>query len=552
MNIVNPEYTVESIVERMRKASAERQPVKPLMAAGDSVINTSGEPTYLPNPDIKPINFQPDFQIQDEYHVNDLLKFTDESFVENAYQAILKRSADPVGRDTFLEALRSGQLNKIDVLARLRYSKEGRAEAVRLKGLFVPAALRTFYRVPLAGYVLNLSVALLRLPSILKSQREFEAHMFAHEEILVRHMNHIGQSLINEAHAVAAAQQQLVHQMKQQDAQIISEQANTHEVLLTRIAEFNSYIEERINDESAERQDEVSRLRTDVQTAREDVTRTFSETMAELTNLRTELLAQLSLYTQRERRTSAELSLQSEQLARILDQAKREPSFAPRAEVGADNTALLDAFFAAFNDHFRGTREEIKERLRVYLPFLASDSTLVDVGCGRGEWLELLRDEGVAATGVELNTVLAEACRERGLNVVEQDLFAYLATLPNESVGTVSAFHVVEHLPVEQVVSFLNEAMRVLKPGGMLMLETPNPRNVLVGSCNFYFDPTHRNPLPSEVLQLMVETRGFEPLQVLPLNPSDAMPVPGDSEIVNRFNEYFYGPMDYGLIARRP
>jgi len=84
------------------------------------------------------------------------------------------------------------------------------------------------------------------------------------------------------------------------------------------------------------------------------------------------------------------------------------------------------------------------------------------------------------------------------------------------------------------------------------MLETPNPRNVLVGSCNFYFDPTHRNPLPSEVLQLWVETRGFDAIKVLPLNPSDAMPVPGDSEIVNRFNQYFYGPMDYGLIAYRP
>jgi O-antigen chain-terminating methyltransferase len=94
--------------------------------------------------------------------------------------------------------------------------------------------------------------------------------------------------------------------------------------------------------------------------------------------------------------------------------------------------------------------------------------------------------------------------------------------------------------------------MRVLIPGGVVILETPNPRNVLVGSCNFYFDPTHRNPIPAEILQFLLESRGFCDPQLLLLNPSSEEPLSGDSELVKRFNQYFYGPMDYGIVAWKP
>jgi O-antigen chain-terminating methyltransferase len=85
----------------------------------------------------------------------------------------------------------------------------------------------------------------------------------------------------------------------------------------------------------------------------------------------------------------------------------------------------------------------------------------------------------------------------------------------------------------------------------LLLLETPNPQNVLVGSCNFYFDPTHRNPIPSPVLKFLVESRGFEVIEAFGLNPSDEKPVAADSEMAERFNEFFYGPMDYAIIARK-
>jgi O-antigen chain-terminating methyltransferase len=109
----------------------------------------------------------------------------------------------------------------------------------------------------------------------------------------------------------------------------------------------------------------------------------------------------------------------------------------------------------------------------------------------------------------------------------------------------------VEHIPIEELVDFLDQALRVLRPGGLLLVETPNPTNVLVGSCNFYFDPTHRNPIPSPVLRFLIESRGFVVVSTFGLNPSDEKPIASDSELAQRFNEYFYGPMDYAIVARK-
>jgi len=215
----------------------------------------------------------------------------------------------------------------------------------------------------------------------------------------------------------------------------------------------------------------------------------------------------------------------------------------------------LDAFYFAFEERFRGSREEINERLEVYLPRLREaqiapvDSLILDLGCGRGEWLELLRDNGYRARGIDLNRVVIEQCQSRGLEVVEGDVIAYLQSMPDESVAVITGFHIIEHLPFEILVKLLNEAFRVLRHRGLVIFETPNPANVLVGSCNFYFDPTHRNPLPSLMTQFLVQYCGFAEVEILNLNPSTETAICEDSEIAKRFNECFYGPMDYAIIG---
>jgi len=180
-----------------------------------------------------------------------------------------------------------------------------------------------------------------------------------------------------------------------------------------------------------------------------------------------------------------------------------------------ENQHFLDAFYVAFEDKFRGSRADIFNSLKVYLPLIEEakigtpESPIVDVGCGRGEWLELLRESGYTARGIDINRVMLEQCRSRGLEVIEADVIAYLRALPDDSLGAVTGFHIIEHLPFETLVQLFDETVRVLKPGGLVVFETPNPRNILVGSGDFYRDPTHKNPIHPDTISFIAESRGL-------------------------------------------
>ena len=214
-------------------------------------------------------------------------------------------------------------------------------------------------------------------------------------------------------------------------------------------------------------------------------------------------------------------------------------------------TIPLDGLYAALEDRFRGSREEIKERFRIYLPYIerARDSVVIDLGSGRGEWLELLKEAGISARGVEKNLVSIEQCRARELEVVEDDALVHLRGLADASVGAITGFHIIEHVSIETLVTLLDEVLRVLRPDGVAIFETPNPENVLVGSNFFYLDPTHKHPLPSELMQFLFDNRGFDPVEVLNLHQWDSGRVAGEGELAERFNGLFYGPMDYAVLG---
>ena len=254
------------------------------------------------------------------------------------------------------------------------------------------------------------------------------------------------------------------------------------------------------------------------------------------------------------------LVLQERRLGMLLEEARKrlpEPFNQEQLQLIAEEERhMLDALYVTFEDQFRGGREEIEGRLRVYLPILegatlgTAEMPILDVGCGRGEWLALLKEHGMRAQGVDVNRVLVEDCRRQGLEVIERDAIAYLRSLPAGSLGAVTGFHLIEHLPFDSFIKLLDETVRVLKPGGVAIFETPNPENVLVGSYNFYLDPTHRNPLPSPVVQFMVEARGLCRVEIMPLHPSDHARVEeAGLDVAKRFNEYFYGPQDYAVIG---
>lgn len=234
--------------------------------------------------------------------------------------------------------------------------------------------------------------------------------------------------------------------------------------------------------------------------------------------------------------------------------ATTEESAKSVAEAGGG--ALLRSFYLAFENHFRGDRESVKSRLRPYLPYLASLPSggsplrVLDIGCGRGEWLELLTELGHVASGVDLDAEMAEHCRAQGFAVEQGDAIAYLSRLPSESLDVVSAFHVIEHLPLEVLVALFDEILRVLRPTGMAIFETPNPENLQVGACNFYYDPTHRHPIPPPVAEFMASQRGFAKTAILRLNPyPESHHVAMEGELARCFNDLMFGPQDYALLA---
>jgi 2-polyprenyl-3-methyl-5-hydroxy-6-metoxy-1,4-benzoquinol methylase len=254
------------------------------------------------------------------------------------------------------------------------------------------------------------------------------------------------------------------------------------------------------------------------------------------------------------------LNIQERRLTMFLEEArKRLPEPLNKDQLGImaeEESHSLDALYVSLEDQFRGSREEIKDRLRIYLPILkkamlgTKEMPILDVGCGRGEWLELMKEQSLQAQGVDVNRVLVENCRQEGLEVIESDAILHLQSLPDASLGAVTGFHIIEHLPFKVFVQLIDEIVRVLKPGGVAILETPNPENVLVGSYTFYLDPTHRNPLPSAVVKVIAEVRGLCRVEVMNLHSLDVDRVEeADLEMTKRFNEYFYGPRDYAVVG---
>lgn len=244
---------------------------------------------------------------------------------------------------------------------------------------------------------------------------------------------------------------------------------------------------------------------------------------------------------------------QQKRLTKFLDDIRTSmPEGLSREQLSimkSDEDHLLDALYVSFEERFRGSRDLIKERLKVYLPYIAksivgtTETPVLDIGCGRGEWLELLRENGYAGLGIDRNRIMIHQCLELGLDAAESDAIEYLRNREKDSLGAVTGFHIVEHLPLNVLLSLLDECLNALKPGGMIIFETPNPENLIVGACNFYTDPTHLRPIPPATLKFLAEARGFRDVEIMRLNGGDA--VHADPVI----NAYFFSQPDYSVIG---
>ena len=266
----------------------------------------------------------------------------------------------------------------------------------------------------------------------------------------------------------------------------------------------------------------------------------------------------------------AEIAMQRARLEMVLREARKAlPKPLAEAQLrtfSRELEKLLDESYEDFENAFRGTRDVVRARQKAYVrdivPLRDQSLPLLDIGCGRGEWLELLRDHGVPAYGVDTNEAFVKANVERRLDARVADALEHLRDVPESSLAAITAFHVIEHLEVETFLDLVDSALRALRPEGLLILETPNPTNLTVGASTFYIDPTHAKPVHPLWLEFTLSARGFVDvdLRYLHRTPERQLSPPGvhspDGVVLRRLvdhaNEAFFGPEDYAAFARKP
>ena len=211
-------------------------------------------------------------------------------------------------------------------------------------------------------------------------------------------------------------------------------------------------------------------------------------------------------------------------------------------------------FYRAFEERFYAPRSTIKNLRQQYLPFVQPLAALYpgagtfDIGCGRGEWLELMQELGMSPFGVDLDAGMLQGCHELNLPAEQGDAVAYLQTLADNSQAVVTAFHVVEHISFEQLTKVVIESLRVLQPGGLLIMETPNPENIVVATSNFYLDPTHLRPIPPRLLSFLPHYHGFARVHTVRLQEQPELRQRSDITLIDVLGGV---SMDYAVVAQK-
>ena len=224
------------------------------------------------------------------------------------------------------------------------------------------------------------------------------------------------------------------------------------------------------------------------------------------------------------------------------------PEPAPAAPRQVEAPPALD--FARFAERFRGTEEYVKAGQQFYLPHFAGCCSVLDIGCGRGEFLEALRAAGVAARGIDLSAECVALCRNKGLEAEAADLFEYLAAQPEGSFDGIFCSQVVEHLAPERLPAMIGLAASRLTRNGVIAIETPNPECLAVFATHFYLDPTHARPVPHPLLAFYLEEAGLSVVEMRRLSPAVGS-MPSLASLPADFRDAFFGGLDYAIIGRK-
>lgn len=411
-------------------------------------------------------------------------------FIYNAYSKFLLRSPDPAGFENYLNMLVRVNGNRILVLGAIRYSLEGKKNDIQVKGLY------TKYKMEKAMSIVY------RIPILGYLVRWIKDII-----TLPRKFNNLFGSIV--------------------------QQNISNEDLYKTIDKTNENLYKTIDKTNEELDKTIDRIKDEFNITLEDlkfnINKRISENSTDIENINLRFE-----------------KIQEENKIKEYEEEKIKSE--------------MDEVYLKFENQFRGTKSEIKKRLNGYIPIIENvdiqnnhdHTNVVDVGCGRGEWLELLKENRFVYTGVDLNESMVKSCKELNLNVVEADAISYLSKLEDSSVYVITGFQIVEHIGSENIVRLLKESYRVLKPGGMAIFETPNPENLIIGACNFYFDSTHIRPIPPAQLQFFAESSGFDRVDILRLHPYNVIDIEKldtKNEEILKMANFFNNTTDYSILA---
>jgi O-antigen chain-terminating methyltransferase len=233
---------------------------------------------------------------------------------------------------------------------------------------------------------------------------------------------------------------------------------------------------------------------------------------------------------------------------RLIRQRSQSPIPSPQHAIPNTQHPPLD--YGRFSERFRGSSEYVAASLKFYLPYFQGRQNVIDLGCGRGEFLELMQQQSIPARGVDSDPESIALCRLKGLAADQADLFAWLAELPEATLDGVFCSQVVEHLPPERVPELVALAARKLGASGLLVIETPNPECLAIFATHFYLDPTHTRPVPSALLHFYFEESGFGGMEVHQRSPA-VESFAELAELPEPLRRRFFGGLDYAIVGRK-
>jgi O-antigen chain-terminating methyltransferase len=222
----------------------------------------------------------------------------------------------------------------------------------------------------------------------------------------------------------------------------------------------------------------------------------------------------------------------------------------PQTSASPNPPAPLGFDYGRFAERFRGSEEYVKAGQQFYLPYFAECRNVLDIGCGRGEFLEMMRAASVPAKGIDLAEESVATCRHKGLDAEVADLFVFLESLPEASLDGIFCSQVVEHLPPERLPEMVRLCATRLQRNGVIAIETPNPECLAIFATHFYLDPTHHRPVPHPLLAFYLEEFGVGNIEVRKLSPASES-MPSLKSLPEDFRDAFFGGLDYAILGRK-